>query len=195
MVAKLYFRYGAMNCGKTTALLQVAHNYEEKGKKVIIIKSIIDTKGDDSVVSRLGVSRKVDVLLGIDEKIMDLKIDLSKISCILVDEAHFLSETQIDELWIISKTKNIPVICYGIRTDFQSVAFPGSKRLLEIADSLDELITICNCGKRARFQSRKVNNKYVFEGEKVVIDGSRDDVVYEPLCGECYIKNVFSLKK
>ena len=87
MVAKLYFRYGAMNCGKTTALLQVAHNYEEKGKKVIIIKSIIDTKGDDSVVSRLGVSRKVDVLLGIDEKIMDLKIDLSKISCILVDEA------------------------------------------------------------------------------------------------------------
>ncbi len=194
-MAKLYFRYGAMNCGKTTALLQVAYNYEEKGKKVIIIKSIIDTKGNDTVISRLGLFRKVDILLKVDERIKDLKIDFSKISCILVDEAHFLTEDQINELWVIAKKKDIPVICYGLRTDFQSNSFPGSKRLLEISDSLEELVTICSCGKRARFQSRKVNNKYVFEGEKVLIDGSRDDVIYESLCGECYIKKVFSLKE
>lgn len=194
-MAKLYFRYGAMNCGKTTALLQVAYNYEEKGKNVIIIKSIIDTKGNDTVISRLGLFRKVDILLKVDERIKDLKIDFSKISCILVDEAHFLTEDQINELWVIAKKKDIPVICYGLRTDFQSNSFSGSKRLLEISDSLEELVTICSCGKRARFQSRKVNDKYVFEGEKVLIDGSRDDVIYESLCGECYIRKVFSLKE
>ena len=187
-MAKIYFRYGAMNCGKTTALLQVAHNYEEKNKKIIIIKSIIDTKGDNKIVSRLGVERKVDLLLKTNEKI---NIDLDLVSCILVDEAQFLTETQIDELWKISKINDIPVICYGLKTDFKSRLFDGSKRLIEIADELDELITICPCGKRAKFNARKQNGKYINDGKQVLIDDNKK-IEYEPLCGKCYIEKVIN---
>lgn len=188
-MAKIYFRYGAMNCGKTTALLQVAHNYEEKNKNIIIIKPFIDTKGDDKIVSRLGVERKVDILLKPEEK---LNINFDNLSCILVDEVQFLKEKQIDELWTIAKTKNIPVICYGLKTDFKSKMFEGSKRLIEIADELEELITICSCGKRAKFNARKENGKYLKSGKQVLIDGETV-IEYEPLCGKCYIEKVLKV--
>ena len=186
-MAKLYFRYGAMNCGKTTNLLQVAHNYEEKGLKVIVVKPKIDNKGDDSIVSRLGVTRKVDYLL--DEMNVSDLIDFTNLACILVDEAQFLKKNQIRDLWKLSKLKDIPVICYGLRTDFQTNLFEGSRELFALADELEELVTICKCGKRAKFNARVINGDYVLEGSSILIDGF-ENVTYEPLCGKCYIEEV-----
>ena len=120
-MSKLYFRYGAMNCGKTTALLQVAHNYEERDMKVVILKPKIDTKGNDKIVTRIGLKRKVDHLINKDENLNEYLNTLSKdIKCILVDEAQFLSRDQVDELFMFTKFKNTPVICYGLKTDFRS---------------------------------------------------------------------------
>lgn len=189
-MAKLYFRFGAMNCGKTTALLQVAHNYEEKGMNILLIKPKIDKKGENKVVSRLGIARKVDVLVDTDEKLKDL-LKLDNISCILVDEVQFMTKEQIKELWIIAKTKDIPVICYGLKTNFKGELFEGSKPIIELADELEELITICKCGKRAKFNARIINGEYVKDGEEVAIDGI--DATYEPLCGKCYIENVLGI--
>ena len=143
---KLYFRYGAMNCGKSSALMQVAHNYNENGKKVIVIKSSIDTKGGDSLESRIGLRRKVDLLVTPQDSFKPYFEEWdNSIECILVDEAQFLSQNQVEELWIFTKQHDIPVICYGLRTDFQTNLFEGSKRLMELADDLEELDTICNC--------------------------------------------------
>ena len=188
-MSKMYFRYGAMNCGKTTALLQVAHNYEEQGMKVLVIKSKIDKKGNDIVVSRVGISRKVDLLLDLKESIKN-KIKLDNIDCILVDEVQFMTKDQIKELWIISKLKDIPVICYGLKTNFKGELFEGSKTVIELADELEELVTICKCGKKARFNARVINGKYVSKGDVVAIDGI--DAKYEPLCGKCYIEKVLN---
>ncbi len=190
-MAKLYFRYGAMNSGKSTALMQVAHNYEERDQNVFVIKSIIDKKGNNKIISRIGLERTVDLLLPYDKTIKDYNICFQNISCVLVDEAQFLSCEQVTELWKISKIKDVPVICYGLRADFQTNSFPGSKRLLELADELNELITICRCGKRAKFNGRKVNGEFVNYGEQVLID-EVDNVSYESLCGDCYIKNVLN---
>lgn len=193
-MAKLYFRYGAMNSGKSTALLQAAYNYEERGQHVILTKPMVDTKGDRRIVSRLGVSREVDVVIGpatdvvslIDQEAQRVKRDTGKaVSCLLVDESQFLTPRQVDDLLIIALRRKIPVLAYGIRTDFQTVAFPGSRRLLEIAHSLEELKTICRCGRKAMFNGRSVNGTFVFDGAQVAIDG--DEVTYESLCGECYL--------
>lgn len=190
-MAKLYFRYGAMNSGKSTALMQVAHNYEERGMKVRVLKPSIDTKGADKLVSRLGVVRKVDRTISKDDNIFDMFDEIvagEKISCILVDEAQFLTEEQVDQLLMISSEKNVPVICYGLRTDFQTKGFPGSQRLLLVAHSLEELKTICRCGKKAVLNGRKINGKFVFEGEQVAID-DKDEIEYEALCVDCYFKH------
>ena len=190
-MAKLYFRFGAMNCGKTTALLQVAHNYEEKGLKVIVIKSAIDKKGNKNIVSRLGIEREVDVLIPPNEKIMD-NIKLKGVNCILVDEVQFMTKEQIKELWKIAKLKDKPVITYGLKTNFKGELFEGTKAVLELADELEELATICKCGKKAKFNARLINGKYVHEGDVVAIDGI--DAQYEPLCGKCFIENVLKEK-
>lgn len=192
-MAKLYFRYGAMNCGKTTVLLQVAHNYEEKGLNVIVVKPSVDKKGGDNLVSRLGIERKVDILLKPNEKLKNL-INIEDINCILVDEAQFLEEEQVKELWMITKLYGIPVICYGLRTTFRGNFFVGSKTLMELSDELEELVTICKCGKKAKFNVRKVNGKIVSDGEDVAIDGF-DNVTYESMCGKCYINKVFGIDK
>jgi thymidine kinase len=193
-VAKLYFRFGAMNSGKSTALLQAAHNYEERGHHVVVAKPVMDTKGDVGIVSRLGVSRDADVVIGpatnvvtlveneADRVLRDTK---KPVSCVLVDESQFLTPRQVDDLFIIAVRRNIPVLAYGIRTDFQTVAFPGSRRLLEIAHSVEELKTICRCGKKAVFNARKVDGIFVFDGAQVAIDGA--DASYESLCGDCYL--------
>lgn len=194
-MAKLYFRYGAMNCGKTTLLLQVAHNYEERNMKVLILKPKIDTKGDNKIVSRIGIKRKVDHLIENDE---NLKSYLDKvndnISCILVDEAQFLTKDQVDELFMFTKSKDIPVICYGLRTDFKTICFPGSLRLFEVCDVMEELYTICRCGKRAKFNGRKINGEFTTKGNQVAIDG-KDNIEYESLCGKCYLKEVLNVDK
>lgn len=187
-MAKFHFRYGAMNAGKSTILLQTAYNYEEKGKKVILLKPSVDTKGDEKIVSRIGLERKVDYLIGDNDSIISkLGDNISSFSCILVDEAQFLKRKQVDELFYISKIIDIPVIAFGLRTDFKSNGFEGSIRLLELADALEEMPTICRCGKKARFNARKVDGKFTFDGDSIVIDDN-SAVEYESLCGTCYIE-------
>lgn len=190
-MSKLYFRYGAMNSGKSTNLMQVAHNYEERGMRVVLIKPSTDTKGGDKLVSRLGVERGVDLLISDDQNIYEevkkWEDNKYKIDCILVDEVQFLKSHQIDELFEVAVCLDIPVICYGLRTDFKMQGFEGSTRLLLLAHSIEELKTICKCGKKAILNGRKINGKFVFEGEQVAIDNI-DNVEYESLCGHCYFK-------
>jgi len=210
-VAKLYFRYGAMNSGKSTALLQAAYNYEERGQHVLLAKPEIDTKGADQISSRLGVDRTVDFLIGPGDDVRDLFTAQRErmreraedalipessetgtrpdIACLMIDEAQFLTPTQVDDLLRIVVQDRIPVLAYGIRTDFQTRAFPGSARLLELAHSLEELKTICRCGRKALFNARLVGGRFVFDGDQVAIDEmSAERVTYESMCAECYLR-------
>lgn len=188
-MAKLYFRYGAMNCGKTTALIQVAHNYQERGMNTLIVKPRTDTKGDDQVVSRLGVVCRVDILVTPDLNLFDTITHWTDprgdLHCVLVDEAQFLTSNQIDQLFELAVIQGIPVICYGLRTDFRLNGFAGSARLLLLAHSIEELKTICHCSRKAMVNGRKVNGRFVFQGRQVAIDGE-NDVEYESLCPQCY---------
>ena len=191
-MAKLYFRYGAMNSGKSTALLQAAYNYEERGQQVLAAKPAVDLKGDRRIVSRLGVERDVDFLLRPTDDVVERFEHFRgatgrAVSCLLIDEAQFLTESQVDDLLRIAIVEHVPVLAYGIRTDFQTVAFPGSRRLLEVAHSLEELKTICRCGRKALFNARKVGDAFVFDGAQVAIDAV-SDVSYESLCGQCYLE-------
>lgn len=190
-MSKLYFRYGAMNSGKSTNLMQVAHNYEERGMRVVLVKPSSDKKAGSKLSSRLGVERKVDIILDSTDNIFniikDMKAKSGDIHCILVDEVQFCTANQIDQMFKIAVILNIPVICYGLRTDFKLQGFEGSERLLLLAHSLEELKTICKCGRKAIFNGRKVNGQFVFEGEQIAID-LIDNVEYESLCGHCYFK-------
>jgi thymidine kinase len=201
ILAKLYFRYGAMNSGKSTGLLQVAFNYEERGQRVLLAKPQLDTKGDTAIVSRLGMTREVDFLIRPGDDVRELfgkvasgddpdalleHVEVKPVACLLVDEAQFLTPGQVDDLFRIAVLDGVPVIAYGIRTDFRTVAFPGAGRLLELAHSLEELKTICRCGRKAVFNTRRIGNEIVFDGEQVAIDGQ--DIAYESLCGNCYLE-------
>lgn len=188
-MAKLYFRYGAMNSGKSTALLQVAYNYEERGQHVLVIKPRVDVRGNDTVVSRLGVTRTVDILLDSTDDVyeaLEATGRMASTSAILVDEAQFLTPRQVDDFLRVAVMDGIPVLAYGIRTDFRTNAFPGARRLLEISHSLEELKTICRCGKKAVFNGRIVNGSFIFDGGQVAIDGV--DSGYESLCARCYLR-------
>ena len=178
-----------MNSGKSTALLQVAYNYEERGQTVVLVKPAVDTKGDNKVVSRLGMIREVDFLILPDENLREklaafTKASGNRVDCLLLDESQFLSRDQVDQAMEIAVLDGIPVLAYGIRTDFLTNGFPGSIRLLEIAHSLEELKTICRCGRKAMFNARLKNGQFVFDGDQVAIDG--DEVTYESLCPSCY---------
>ncbi len=194
-MSKLYFRYGAMNSGKSTALLQVAYNYEERNQQILVAKPAIDTKGDRMVLSRLGVSREVDLLVLPESNLRESFHEVARsraaqgespIACLLIDEAQFLSRQQVDEALEIAVLDGIPVLAYGIRTDFLTNGFPGSLRLMEIAHSLEELKTICRCGRKAMFNARKISGAFIFDGDQVAIDG--ETVTYESLCATCYIR-------
>jgi thymidine kinase len=184
-MAKLYFKYGAMNSGKSTILLQTAHNYEERGMKVLVLKPSIDKKAEDRVSSRLNVERQVDYLIDKDTSIIDIIKNHLDVNCVLVDEAQFLMPTQVDELLRITTDYNITVICYGLRTDFKTNGFPGSTRLLEIAHKLEEMKSICRCGEKAIFNARFIDDKIVTEGDQVLIDGT-SKIRYESVCPKCY---------
>lgn len=200
-MSKLYFRHGAMNSGKSTALLQAAHNYEERGQAVLLAKPAVDTKGDTAILSRLGVDRHVDFLVTPE---INLRTEFQKrsslqrestgkrVACLLLDEAQFLTRDQVDQALEIAVLDDVPVLAFGIRTDFLTNGFPGSLRLLEIAHSLEELKTICRCGKKAMFNGRKVNDEFVFDGAQVAIDG--DEVTYESLCPSCYYREKSAFK-
>jgi thymidine kinase len=194
-VGKLYFRHGAMNSGKSTALLQAAHNYEERHQIVLLAKPAIDTKGARSITSRLGVDREVDFLITPEINLRSTFAEICEektaetgkpVACLLIDEAQFLTRTQVDEALEIAVLDGIPVLAYGIRTDFLTNGFPGSLRLLEVAHSLEELKTICRCGRKAMFNARLIDGKFVFDGEQVAIDGA--EVTYESLCPSCYFE-------
>ena len=190
-MAKLYFRYGAMNSGKSTALMQVAYNYEERGRRVLVMKPSVDTKGGDKLVSRLGVTRLVDIAVTPKLDILDLVRDLltraPAPACVLCDESQFFTPEQVEQLLRTTVELNIPVIAYGLRTDFSLKGFPGSTRLLELAHAVEEMKTICFCGRKATCNGRKVNGEFVFEGDQVVIDQG-GDVEYVSLCAQCYFK-------
>lgn len=189
-MAKLYYRYGAMNSGKSTALMQVAYNYEERGMRVLILKPSVDTKGGQCLVSRLGVKRAVDMLVTPELNVLEaIRADAQKapLACVLADESQFFTPEQVDQLLLVTVELNIPVICYGLRTDFSLRGFPGSTRLLQIAHTIEEMKTICTCGRKATCNARKVNGKFVFEGEQVVIDDGTQ-VEYQSLCPQCYFE-------
>ena len=199
-MSKLYFRHGAMNSGKSTALLQAAHNYEERDQHVLLAKPAVDTKGDKAILSRLGVDRTVDFLItpeldlrrAFGELVQEAVARTGKsIACLLIDEAQFLTAEQVDQALEIAVLDGVPVLAYGIRTDFLTNGFPGSLRLLEIAHSLEELKTICRCGRKAMFNARKIDGTFVFDGDQVAIDG--EHVTYESLCPACYFaeKSIF----
>ena len=194
-MAKLIFNYAAMNSGKSIDLLRIVYNYEENGLKVLVMKPSIDTKGGDSIVTRAGLSRKVDFLISSGSNIIEMISDsINGVSCIFIDEAQFLSEQQVIDLFIISNNYDVPVICYGLRTDFRGNLFPGSSKLLGLAEELHEFKTLCNCGEIARYNARRVNGKYIVDGDSVLIDGT-SDIEYVPLCASCYAKNILSIDK
>lgn len=205
-MAKLYFRYGAMSSGKSAYMLQAAHNYEESGRSILLAKPAVDTKSGDSVSSRIGISRKIDFIIEPDTNIFSTFNEFNQkhmeqhgqpIACLLVDESQFLKKEQVDQLLKVATLLNVPVMCFGIRTDFTTKGFEGSNRLLQIAHSIEEMKTICAaCGNgKATLNARKVNGEYVFDGAQVAIDVASDTVKkqktvisYESLCSGCYLK-------
>jgi thymidine kinase len=184
-MAKLYFRYSAMNSGKTTALIQAAHNYEERGMRVLVIKPAIDSKGEHSVISRLGIKRHVDIMLASTDSIPLRLKQAGPADCILVDEAQFLTPVQVSDLFWYANDQDVPVLAYGLRTDFKTEGFPGAARLLQLAHEIAALKTICRCGKKALLNARKINGTFVLEGSQVEID-DKSHVEYEALCAEDY---------
>lgn len=183
-MAKLFFRYAAMNAGKSTALLQVAHNYEERGHRVRIFTARLDDRyGHGRVTSRLGPQREVEQF-DADTDFIALMRDTPGIACILVDEAQFLSKNQVQQLHEMAHLRNLPAICYGLRTDFQGELFPGSATLLALADEMDEMKTICDCGRKATMNMRvDASNRKVTEGAQVEIGGNAR---YRSVCGRCF---------
>lgn len=202
-MSKLHFKYGAMNSGKSDTLIKTAYNYQERGLRILVVKPATDTKSRDAVVARGGASRPVDILARAGDDLRELILqaqagtgrftglwgpfgdEVAPIACVLVDEAQFLEEEQIDQLFVLAKSDEISVICYGLRTDFLTRVFPGSRRLFELADNFEKLPTMCRCGAQAEFNCRRAGESFVFEGDAVAIDGE-DVISYESLCGTCY---------
>ena len=190
-MAKLHFKYGAMNSGKSDTLIKTAYNYDERGLATLTVKPALDTKGEDWVVARGGASRRVDVLAHPGEDLRERvhaadERGLRPLHCVLVDESQFLEPLQIDQLFRIAKQDAISVICYGLRTDFRTTTFPGAQRLFELADNVEKLPTMCRCGAQAEFNCRAAGGRFVFEGEQVAIDG--EQVTYMSLCGPCFMQ-------
>ena len=182
-MAKLYFRHGTMSSGKTLSLLAVAHNYEQKGERVVVVRPRLDVRyGAQAVTSRVGITRDADVLVDADS-ILDPET-LRGVACVLVDEAQFLSPALVDQLRRITWELDVPVICYGLRTDFRTRAFEGSLRLLEVADAIEEIKTVCHfCRRKAIFNLRFTAAGPVREGPRIEL-GAEDR--YRPVCGPCY---------
>ncbi len=183
-MAKLYFRYSAMNAGKSTALIQVAHNYEENGRRVALYTSAIDHRfGAGVIASRIGPRREAKTY-GTSLDFFDEMSNMRGISCVLVDEAQFLTPDQVRQLHRGAHLLDIPVICYGIRSDFAGEPFPGSVYLLTLADSVEELKNICSCGRKATMNPRfdRAGNR-IRSGDQVAIEG---DVEYRPMCARCF---------
>ncbi len=196
-MAKLYFKYGAMSCGKTRDLIKTMYNYKEKGMNVLILKPRKDTKGEDTIVPRGADPVKVDYLIRDNDdiyKMIEYYKSYHPLHCILVDEVQFFKEKHIKEFADIVDLLDIPVICYGLRVDFKGHLFPGSKALFETADSLEELKAVCACGNKATRNIRYVNGTPTFDGGQVAIDGE-NNITYESVCRKCERKLRNSINK
>ncbi|QHJ78930.1 MAG: hypothetical protein [Caudoviricetes sp.] len=187
-MAKLYFHYGAMSCGKSSSLLQVKHNYEERGMKVILwAPSIDDRAGAGIVKSRIGLESKALIFNDRTNFFVDMVgIRKSRYSCVIIDEAQFLTKSHVLQLARIVDEFEIPVMCYGLRTDFRGELFEGSKALMQYADDIIEHKTICFCGSKATMTVRYIDGKATRVGEQVLIG----DQEYQPMCRKHYMEAV-----
>ncbi len=189
-MAKLYFRYGAMGCGKTMQLLQVAFNYEERGHQVCVMKPKTDTKNGEKLLTRIGPERETDLCFDRDTDLFKAVAErFAGVACVLVDESQFLTKAQVDQLMQIACQLDIPVMAYGLRLNFRQEdgGFEGATRLLQIAHDIEEIKTICECGHKATMNCRFLNDKLVTTGPDVLIDGT-SKIEYRALCPSCFYK-------
>jgi len=183
-MAKLYFRYGTVNSAKTLNLLAVAHNYQQQEKLVIIAKPKIDDRfGATKIKSRTGLEKEADILIE-----YGTPLNIPYADCILIDEAQFLHPSVVDRLHDLAKTRDIPVICYGLRTDFRRTLFEGSMRLLELADSIEEIKTTCTyCNRKAVFNLKLSDGVPTLLGPSIELGAEEK---YLPVCANCYTKRL-----
>lgn len=193
-MAKLRFYHGTMASAKSLRLLTTAYNFEEKGLSFMVLKPSCDTRdGEDVIASRIGlkrecisVNKEVNLFKAVEEYNNILKANLDKLEWILVDESQFLSAEQVEQLAEIVDEMDVEVMCFGLRTDFQSHLFEGSKRLMELADEIEEIKSRCSCGRKTSINARFDNNgEIVFQGEQIVIGGNDR---YKPLCRKCWMQ-------
>ena len=193
-MAKLYFKYGAMGSSKTAQALITKYNYEENDLNVWLIKPSADTRdGADILRSRIGLQAQVEVIppqVDVYERFRQTR--QGKCNVIIVDECQFLTPHQIDQLRAIVNDYNIPVLCFGLRTDFQTKLFPGSRRLMELADCIEEIKTMCDCGQKATVNARINDGYIVTEGAQVVLGGND---CYIAMCHRCYVQGIREHKK
>lgn len=187
-MAKLYFRYGAMGSGKSIDLLKVAHNYEEKGQKVVIITAGIDDRyGVGKITTRIGLQREAEIF-NKDVNIFELVKNYKYVpDSVLIDEAQFLTKEHVYQISDIVDILDIPVMCYGLRADFRLEFFEGSLHLMEIADKIEEIKTVCECGAKATCNMRMINGKATNRGEQILIGGNDS---YKSVCRKCYKKYI-----
>lgn len=186
-MAKLYFRYACMGAGKSIDVLKVAYNYEERGHNVLLITSGLDNRfGEGKIITRIGISKEAHTFSN-ETNILQLLKSLDYVpACVLIDEAQFLTKSQVDQLTEIVDKLDIPVICYGLRTDFRNQLFEGSNALLTLADKIEELKTICECGKKATCNMRTVDGKIATTGDQIFIG----NLEYKSVCRKCYKERV-----
>ena len=198
MSAKLYFRYGAMGSSKTANALIARFNYEENGMETLLLKPAIDTRdGEQLITSRVGLQypcKLVDEIISSDGTIISEEDEIrsGKYACIIIDEAQFLTKAQVDTLAVIVDDYNVPVMCYGLRADFRNEFFPGSARLMAIADKIEEVKTICWCGRKATCNARYNEYGLIKEGEQIVL-GSNEK--YTALCRKHFREGNLNLRK
>ena len=193
-MAKLYFKYGAMGSSKTAQALITKYNYEENDMKVWLLKPSADTRDGVSILrSRIGLQAEVEIATP-DANIYDRYVaeHVGKCDAVIVDECQFMTPEQIDGLRAIVNDFEIAVICFGLRTDFQTKLFPGSRRLMELADCIEEIKTMCDCGTKATINARICDGYIVTEGAQVVLGGNDS---YIAMCHRCYINGIREHKK
>ena len=191
-MAKLYFKYGAMGSSKSAQALITQFNYEELGMSVWLIKPSTDTRdGADIIKSRIGLMRHAQIITP-DQNVVEEYKKAGKFDVIIADEAQFMTPEQIDQLREIVDTENVPVLCFGLRTDFLTHFFPGARRLMELADSITEIKTVCACGSKATVNARiDENGRVVTEGSQILLGGNDS---YIAMCHRCWKKKIASQK-
>ena len=190
-MAKLYFYYSAMNAGKSTTLLQSAHNYEERGMRTMLFTPQLDDRyGEGNITSRIGLQQNATIFNGTDDLFVLIRRSHRRdtIDCVLVDEAQFLTRDQVWQLAAVSDSLNIPVLCYGLRTDFQGELFEGSAHLLGLADALTEIKTVCDCGRKATMNLRvDASGRAIRQGAQTEIGGNDR---YVALCRRHFVEQM-----